>query len=168
MRWKSFLCGYLPIITTSFTVAGKSQSISSFCGTYAMRLCVLSMLLSSMVMLPALGSIRPNMDLNKVDLPAPFGPIRPYVFPRSILRKMLDSTRFLSYETDNPFMSMMGAFTFYLFIKRAVTNNPAISAPINNPMSCELYPSPSSGMISSKSFDSADTMVLVLYLIIST
>src|SRR6266568_5245053 len=38
--------------------------------------------------LPSLGRITPAIRLNKVDLPAPFGPIRPTSSPRSILIEM--------------------------------------------------------------------------------
>ena len=38
--------------------------------------------------LPSLGRITPAIRLNKVDLPAPFGPIRPTSSPRSIFIEM--------------------------------------------------------------------------------
>src|SRR6185436_3770304 len=40
----------------------------------------------SKVMRPVVGSVSPARQLKKVDLPAPFGPIRPMISPWSIVR----------------------------------------------------------------------------------
>src|ERR1044071_6373071 len=42
--------------------------------------------LPSNTMRPVVGSVSPARQLKKVDLPAPFGPIRPMISPSSIVR----------------------------------------------------------------------------------
>jgi hypothetical protein len=70
---------YRPIITTSYTLTGKSQSTPSFCGIYAStparRAAVGGIPLTRTE--PDSGVSSPRMHLNRVDLPDPLTPTRP-------------------------------------------------------------------------------------------
>src|SRR5580693_9696623 len=57
--------------------------------------------LPSNTMLPVVGSVSPAMQLKKVDLPAPLGPIRPMISPSSTVRSAPDTARKLpnAFET---------------------------------------------------------------------
>src|SRR5215475_14397552 len=47
----------------------------------------------SNTMRPVVGSVSPAMQLKKVDLPAPFGPISPMISPWSTVRSAPDTAR---------------------------------------------------------------------------
>src|SRR5580693_10776972 len=56
--------------------------------------------LPSNTMLPVVGSVSPAMQLKKVDLPAPFGPIRPMISCSSTARSAPDTARKLPNAFD--------------------------------------------------------------------
>src|ERR1043165_369918 len=56
----------------------------------------------SNTMLPAVGSVSPARQLKKVDLPAPFGPIRPMISPSSIVRSAPATARRLPNVFETP------------------------------------------------------------------
>src|SRR6202030_1596940 len=51
-------------------------------------------------MRPAVGNVSPARQLKKVDLPAPFGPIRPMISPSSTARSAPDTARKLPNAFD--------------------------------------------------------------------
>src|SRR5580704_2491867 len=54
----------------------------------------------SKTMRPAVGKVSPARQLKKVDLPAPFGPIRPMISPSSTVRSAPDTARKLPNAFD--------------------------------------------------------------------
>src|SRR5580692_4338891 len=61
-------------------------------------------------MRPAVGSVSPAMQLKKVDLPAPLGPIKPMSSPSSTVRSAPDTARKLPNALETLFASSsMGA-----------------------------------------------------------
>src|ERR1700727_3142175 len=55
--------------------------------------------------LPEVGMVSPARQLKKVDLPAPFGPIRPMISPLSTARSAPDTARKLPNAFDTFFAS---------------------------------------------------------------
>src|SRR6185503_17531170 len=59
----------------------------------------------SKVMRPVVGSVSPARQLKKVDLPAPFGPIRPMISPASTVRSAPATARKLPKAFETFFVS---------------------------------------------------------------
>src|SRR5262245_34322766 len=54
---------------------------------------------------PLVGTVSPARQLKKVDLPAPFGPIRPMISPSATERSALRTAKKLPKAFDTPFAS---------------------------------------------------------------
>ncbi len=82
-RRMKFWWPYRPVIATSRTEIGNVQSTSSDWGTYEMRplLRACAGVPPEMETDPASGFTSPMIDLNSVDLPEPFIPMRPQIRP---------------------------------------------------------------------------------------
>src|SRR5215472_3820344 len=54
---------------------------------------------------PEVGAVSPARQLKKVDLPAPFGPIRPMISPSATVRSALRTAKKLPNALEMPFAS---------------------------------------------------------------
>lgn len=111
----------MPIVTTSRTVVGKSQSTLVDCGMYptARRTRAKGCPKNSEV--PVSGFTSPSIALISVDLPAPFGPTIPITTPCGTRKSTPRSTGSARYATERFSVAQASAAFGSMAAERSVT-----------------------------------------------